>query len=494
MWQRGPWDVIKNVLIDASCFAVSGYDKAYGAMFASDPWAVAEGGNAWNKNVANISNVYVISEEGVPLSDNVAFNAWYPAKIYASNDGVAENAATHEYVYTGVTRFNDLSALANAFNKIGDDENYWTITETTVEWKGELPEFEIVEYGKTVEFSAADGDLPLDEIFGKTGVVLTEAYQGGTALTVADNKVLGVATKNDGVTETEIVIVSAWGKYKVKLNAYTKIIDEESDLSVFDVSHGIVKGYYILGCDIHCNGEIEWKNATADKDNNKYFNGIFDGKGHKIIGLLVGEKGLFGALGNEAIIRNVAFTASVLSNEGEYVYTPFLAYESAADRNTGSKIENVYIQFADFRSQKGGNRGAGLLFRYNSYILIKDVIVEIKTSSFDPSPQFGYGALFVAATSPETAGTAGNLQNVKVISVLMPMAMMTYEDLATGVAKYNWAIYAGNDRETAGKFEKDYYYYDGVARYDNLTALSAETAKVGSWKITGESVEWEEFN
>lgn len=166
------------------------------------------------------------------------------------------------------------------------------------------------------------------------------------------------------------------------------------------------------------------------------------------------------------------------------------AYESAADRNSGSKIENVYIQFADFRSIKGGDRGAGLLFGYNPNILIKDIIIEIKTTTFHTSPQFGYGALFVEDT---THGTAGNLQNIKVVSVIVPMAMKTDVALDTGIARYNWATYAGNDKDTAGKLEKDkYYYYDGITRYDDLAALSAVTTKVGSWKITGESVEWEE--
>ena len=308
-------------------------------------------------------------------------------------------------------------------------------------------------------------------------------------MSVVNNKVLGVATKSDGVTETSIIIVSAAGKYKVKLNAYTKIIDEESDFSVFDVSGGAVNGCYVLGGDVVCKGEIEWKNVSADK-NSKYFNGIFDGRGHKIIGIRVGERGLFGALGNEAVIKNVAFTESVLSDIEEWKYTPFLAYDSAAGNNSGSKIENVYIQFANFREAKGGNRGAGLLFNYNSNITIKDVIIEIKTTNFNKAPQFGYGALFA---QDKIHGEAKNLINVKVVSSLMPMAMITDVDLNTGVARNNWATYAGNDKDSADKLVKDsYYYYDTVTRYDSLSEMATATTKVGNWKITAESVVWEE--
>lgn len=489
MWQRCPWDIVRNVIIDASCFATSGFGTAYGTMFASDNYAVADSGQNWAKNVANIQNVYVIAKEGVPLSDNVSYSKNYPAKIYASNDGKTENPSANEYVYTGVKRYGDLFALAGAINKIGDDKNYWTITETTVEWKGELVEFETKDYDKIVDFSVMDGDLPVADIFGNENAVITEAYQGGTALNIVNNKVLGVVTKRDGVTETSIVVVSASGKYRVSLRAYTKIIRTESDFSVFDVSNGTVDGYYVLGGDVLCQGAIEWKNASANKTSN-YFNGIFDGCGHKVIGLRVGEMGLFGSLGNDAVIKDVAFTDSILSDVEEWKYTPFIAYDSAAGDKSASKIENVYIQFKNFREAKGGNRGAGLLFNYNSNITIKDVIIEIKTTSFTATPQFGYGALFA---QDKIHGAATNLINVKVVSTLIPMAMITDVNLDTGVAKNSWATYAGNDKDAPGKLEKEqYYYYDGVNRYDDLAGLASATEKVGSWEITSDTVTWEE--
>ena len=130
------------------------------------------------------------------------------------------------------------------------------------------------------------------------------------------------------------------------------------------------------------------------------------------------------------------------------------------------------------------------MFNYNSNITIKDVIIEIKTTNFNKAPQFGYGALFA---QDKIHGEAKNLINVKVVSALMPMAMITDVDLNTGVARNNWVTYAGNDKDSADKLVKDsYYYYDTVTRYDSLSELAAETTKVGNWKITAESVVWEE--
>lgn len=485
MWSRGPWDQINNVLINAAAMPTSGYNNAYGLMFATNSYNVGSDSNTWNKDNANLTNVYVVAKDGIPLMDNLSYNSAASnenkrAKIYASNDGVQADSAQYVYVYGGVKRYNDTFSLSNAVNKIGDDENYWSVTVAGVEWKGKLPTFETIEYDKVVEFSALDGDLPIADIFGSADAIITEAYQGGTSLHIVNNKVFGVATKNDGVTETEIIVCSALGKYSVRLNAYTKIIDEESDFSVFDVSGGTVKGYYVLGCDVVCSGEKVWANASADRDT-KMFDGVLDGRGYKVIGIKAGKSGIFGMLGKNAVIKNIAFVQSLL-NDSEWEVTPFIANASMA-ANAESKIENVYLDFADFRSSKGGNRGAGLFEHYNANISIKDVVVNIRTKNFRADPQYGYGALFINNTTVNK--TATNLVNVYVISELMPMAMLT-----SGNA--DWAAYAGNDKETVGKIDKTtYYYFEGVSRFDDLASLAAKTQKVGNWKITSASVEWE---
>lgn len=485
IWSRGPWDKINNVIINAEAMPTTGYNNAYGLMFATNSYNVGSDANAQAKDNANITNVYVVAEDGISLMNNLAYNsaasnANKRANIFASNDGVDPDASQYVYVYDGVKRYNDMFSLSEAVNKIGDDEDYWSVTASGVEWKGKLPTFETIEYQKVVEFSALDGDLPIADIFGSADAVITEAYQGGTSLHIVNNKVLGLATKNDGVTETKIIVCSALGKYLVKLNAYTKIIDEERDFSVFDVSGGTVKGYYVLGRDVVCSGETVWSNASADRDT-KMFDGVLDGRGHKVVGIKAGKSGIFGILGKNAVIKNIAFVSSLL-NDSEWEVTPFIANASTA-ANGESKIENVYLDFADFRSSKGGNRGAGLFEHYNANISIKDVVVNIRTKGFRADPQYGYGALFINNTTSDK--TATNLVNVYVISELMPMAMLT-----SGNA--SWAAYAGNDKDKSGKLNKTtYYYFEGVSRFDDLESLVGKTQKVGNWKITSDSIEWE---
>lgn len=130
MWTRCPWDKLNNVVIDVSCFSAGNFGNAYGALFADVPYAVADNGNNWNADKNNITNVYVIANDGVLISDNTVYNKNFPAKIYAANDGVSEDRANKVFVYNGVRRFGDLSSLAEECQKVGD----WKISEAGVEW------------------------------------------------------------------------------------------------------------------------------------------------------------------------------------------------------------------------------------------------------------------------------------------------------------------------------------------------------------------------
>lgn len=489
-WERGVWDRISNVIVDASALnGITTFGNTYGALFACDKYS-AIGGTSWTDDDKRITNVFVIAEAGTPMMKNTAYGT-HTSTIYASNEGITEDKDKKEYVYTGVKRCDNFAALVAAVNKVGDDENYWTISELGIEWKGSLPEVETIVYDKTIEyFSAMDGVLPLKEIFGTDDVVITEAYQNGTKLKVENNKVLGVATLNNQMTETQILIFSAKANYLLNVEAYTKVIDEESDLSVFDTSGGVVNGYFILKNDVVCTGEKEWTNLynTSEAEGSlKYFNGVLDGRGHKIIGLKVGENGLLGAMSASAVVKDIAFTETVLAG-GSWKNTALLGHVSLASSGSGSAIENVYVHIKDFREASGGDRAAGLLYVYNKDITINNVIMQIDSTNMKPDPQFGYGALF---EHDRIKGSASNITNVYLVSILMPLAMHSQVDLTTGIAKESCVIYAGNDKNTAGKLEKNStLYYEGVERYDTLDALSEVVTRVGNWAISASGVTW----
>jgi len=494
MWNRGVWDVINNVVIDASNVSFTTCSgNAFGVLFANDPWTVDSNGQNWQNDNKRITNTYVIAEASAPLMKNSAYGN-RNSTIWASNDGIAEDPATKNYVYTGVNRYGDMAAFASAIVKVGSDTEYWLVTPSGLEWLGELPEIETVEFAETIEFfSALDGELPMQQIFGDdaANIVITDAYQGATKLKVVNNKVLGVATSKTGVTETQITICTAKGNYLLNVEAYTKVLDEESDFAVFDVSAGNVDGYYVLKQDIECTGEKMWTNYYENNDKH-FFNGVFNGMGHKVNGLKVGNNGLFGALGATAVIENVAFTNVILTAEDYWKNGPFLAMESIAPfGNEASKIENVYISFADFRSNDAANRAAGLIYVFNQNLIIKDVIVEVKKADFNDKPQYGYGVLF--ETDRSLTGETPNMSNVYVVSKLAPMSYETLDVFGTDEydPKNNWVIYASNDKDTAGKLELPLtLYYKGVERYDTLAKLAEKTTQVGSWKVSATEVVW----
>lgn len=524
LWERGPWDTIRNVIVDVTAVDIASLptdrykknpDGSYildnnkpiqsghnhGALFANDQWGMRENGNNWKRNDSGITNVYVLGSEGTPIARNVGF--WngnygdFTATMWASNEGIEANPEERTFVYSGVKRFDDMFALSNAVIKVGTDNEYWLVTESGVEWLGELPEVETVEFAETIKFfSAMDGDLPMEQIFGADAdnVVITEAYQGATKLNVVNNKVLGVATSSIGMTSTQIIICTAKVNYLLNLEAYTKVIDEESDFEVFDVTEGNVEGYYVLKDDVQCAGETLWMNyyPTGSGETKHFFNGIFDGLGHKVIGMKVGDNGIFGALGAKAIIRNVAFTDTVLSGRDYWKNTALFAHESIAGASGTSRIENVYINIADFRSGDAGNRAAGLIYVYQPNLVINNVIMEVETDNFTATPQYGYGVLF--ETDRVLKDQTPNMTNVYVVSALAPMCYEALDNFSTQDVydpANNWIIYASNDKDTAGKIEKaQTIYYEGVKRYDDLAKLAAVTTQVGNWMVSADGVVW----
>ena len=119
---------------------------------------------------------------------------------------------------------------------------------------------QIIEVDGTFDFSANDGDLPLEQIFGTTNVNITSAWLGNEQLTVQNNKIVGLYTPDNDILDATVMLFTTTDTYKVNLRAYRQIIDETADLMIFNQDKGktsIIKGYYILANDIDLDADID---------------------------------------------------------------------------------------------------------------------------------------------------------------------------------------------------------------------------------------------
>ena len=223
----------------------------------------------------------------------------------------------------------------------------------------------VAEYSEIIEyFSAMDGDLPIGDIFGKT-VNISDAYCDGNALTIQNGKILGVKTEKSRFSQKIITVYNETVGYVVKVNAYTKVIKVEDDLSVFNSDFD---GYVVLANDIECSGVNTLCNGGV-------FKGIFDGNGHLIKNIKVSVNtganpisgGIFGVIGDNAIIKNFGVENADVSAWNSSI----IAGSSRSQYTSGALIENIYISIA-----KSGSRPAPLIWSRGPWDRINNVLIN----------------------------------------------------------------------------------------------------------------------
>jgi hypothetical protein len=121
-----------------------------------------------------------------------------------------------------------------------------------------------------------------------------------------------------GYGETTVQVISeknsTYSIYDLKVFYVTKVLRSMSDFKAISVQGGdratdpVITGYYILGNDIDCKGEkISASRPTSWNSDLVGFRGTFDGNGKTISNAKIGACGLFGHVGKDAVIQNVAF-------------------------------------------------------------------------------------------------------------------------------------------------------------------------------------------
>lgn len=190
--------------------------------------------------------------------------------------------------------------------------------------------------------------LSADDVFGADSGVSITSIRDVTSSDVrtipySDGKVEGSnLTGGNGEAYTWEVGNGEYA-FRISVKVYAAIIREAEDLEIFDFMSGNVRfdGTYVLANDIDASGYTHYKQAWGSNYGTNGLRGIFDGRGYTIDGITLRYGGLFGAIGANGVVRNVAFENVKFYNEDNTAV--FATYTCA-----GSVIENVFISVAQW--------------------------------------------------------------------------------------------------------------------------------------------------
>ena len=282
-------------------------------------------------NLYNVVESTALSnaEQAKGILGNSEFS-WYGTGNYPINIKTNAQAEVIKTAAADNVSFKDKIVLAKNDVTIPDEiaESVKTVEERDVGGDRE----EIVlgsDTDYTVDMGALDGNVVKATIGGKV-----VSYANGKVTLNADFKkrlqkhgeqTLTVTVEKDG----------AYTNYNKEILIVTKEIKSLDDLkaAVALDSNYVKYGFYRLTSDINTTEWINYGNTSKWNNNGDYgFRGTFDGNG-KTISAVFFSTGLFGTIGNGAVIKNITLT------QNEYVGGRMILGYSMV----GAKLENVKI-------------------------------------------------------------------------------------------------------------------------------------------------------
>ncbi len=391
----------------------------------------------------------------------------------------------------------------------------------------------VATYSKEVRVSL-ETPFPLETYFGK-GATISYAKQGDKELSFTQNGFISGLEAAGDDSEPILLLTNKGGYYFENPFIYTRSLDASNFASTFMLASGkVVDGYYILDEDITETIDMTGQMNSYYKENdgnNRYFKGTFDGQGHTVKAL-VGREGIFGGLGEQAVIKDTHFEFTFSSSSSKC--SGLARNEGTGTNNVkgwGATVTNIYVTTTNYYDTSY----ALFEMRFNDLIL-KDIYVDLTLDSSCKevtSATQEKGALFsVDCTMTHGPSTqfSGDFQNIYVVSgVFMPIS-------SGYLVKALYATYAQNDIDRLGTCDHanvstasgycvvgsktdnakiDLYgnipsatwffpatknvrlawvYYaspainnGGIKRYNTNAELQAEgISKIGSWAVKGE--------
>ena len=203
-------------------------------------------------------------------------------------------------------------------------------------------------------------------------------------MTDAGNLTFVATTDKDGV----------YYSFNVNVLLATKIIRAVDDLDVVKVTqtnidnNTSIYGYYVLGNDINVRwskpmvASLTYNGTVQNYEANFGFRGTFDGLGHTISGFAVNTFGMFGHVGNGAVIKNVKFDKFKYNGQ----------YNGALFGGTvrGAEITDVTLSNVEYVNAGAGIEHTQGFFasRYMQYNKLTNI--KIDASKHEVYSIFGY--------------------------------------------------------------------------------------------------------
>ena len=343
-------------------------------------------------------------------------------------------------------------------------------------------------YEGKVLFSGMDGDVDVKTIFGE-GAVLASAYDSeGASYTVTEGKISGLTNTTNAPVEKTFLLGTTANEWKyVTFTVYTKIIDDASDLSVFELIDKDITGYYIVTEDIDASEEAVIAHSGFVNATTGYtykFKGVFDGNGHTIKAN-VQNGGLFGSLQDANVYgANFVFNISQIRIVGDN-FPVGLAYKSS-----NSTISNIYAELNignDVTAANSRSWALSLLIDGGTTTKIENVVVvnndDFETLLGNTTKHWVGGALIYA-----DGARTSNVRNTHRTNIYL----IAPERLGNATDGYSYYVplsggttgqgFASNDAvgkaDAATKTGATQYTYNYVIRYNTV----ADFVKSLAWE------------
>ena len=336
--------------------------------------------------------------------------------------------------------------------------------------------------------------LTAEKVFGTaTTITSVRATTDLSTDIYTDNAWLAEKDQGDEEERTHTLkVYNASYAYLVKAFVATKVITTASELanlqSYTTVTTGTNNanktyysygGYFVLANNLTATGtesafganSIGSISSGANMQATYGFHGVFDGRGYKVDGFSYGLGGVFGDIGNNAVIKNVAFTNATVGVGSRQNGVGLLS----ANANGSYTISNVYVQGSIW-----GSNGGMLLGRSHNGGTFENIVIDMTVS--DGTSATADDSYTLGAISGWDAGSNETFTNVTVV----------YGNTASDVkqSKATGSNYAWNN---AGLTMPKEYQKQSDGTVKKITARTGESSAVTAVTL-GDTATVADFN